>query len=133
MLTTVHSFDLTDGDNPYAALLQATDGNLYGSTAGGGTSDWGTVFKLDAGLKGIPPSILSFFPRFGRVRTVVVINGKNLEGATSVTFDGVNAKRFTVESSTQIRATVPEGAKTGKIGVTTPGGTATSEGTFRVF
>jgi len=37
-----------------------------------------------------------------------------------------------VNSYTQITATVPTGAKTGKISVTTPGGSATSAATFTV-
>jgi hypothetical protein len=37
-----------------------------------------------------------------------------------------------VDSYAQITATVPTGAKTGKIGVTTPGGTVTSAATFTV-
>jgi uncharacterized repeat protein (TIGR03803 family) len=45
-LTTLHSFDVTDGSLPDAALVQATTGNLYGITADGGTSDNGTVFKI---------------------------------------------------------------------------------------
>lgn len=46
-LTTLHSFDSTDGANPIAAMIQATDGNFYGTTYAGGTGgDWGTVFKI---------------------------------------------------------------------------------------
>jgi hypothetical protein len=63
----------------------------------------------------------------------VVITGEALTGATGVTFGGVHARNFTVESNTEIRATVPVGARTGKIGVTTPGGMATSTETFRVI
>jgi uncharacterized repeat protein (TIGR03803 family) len=45
-LTTLHSFDGTDGVNPYGALVQATDGDLYGTTQGGGVNGLGTVFKI---------------------------------------------------------------------------------------
>src|SRR5947209_4985659 len=44
--TTLHSFDLTDGADPYAELVQATDGNLYGTTFVGGAVNRGTVFKI---------------------------------------------------------------------------------------
>jgi hypothetical protein len=46
------------------------------------------------------------------------------------TFEGVKTPSVTVNSYTQITATVPNGTKTGRIGVTTPGGTATSVGHF---
>jgi uncharacterized repeat protein (TIGR03803 family) len=45
-LTTLHSFDGTDGAYPYAGLIQASDGNFYGTTSEGGAQDFGTVFKL---------------------------------------------------------------------------------------
>lgn len=45
-LTTLHSFDFTDGFLPYAGLVQATDGNFYGTTFGGGSYFYGTVFKI---------------------------------------------------------------------------------------
>ncbi len=49
-----------------------------------------------------------------------------------MTFGGVKATSFKVDSYTQITTSVPTEAKTGKITVTTPGGTATSTGTFTV-
>src|ERR1035438_3672421 len=48
-LTTLHNFDVTDGSQPYAGLVQATDGNFYGTTIYGGANDYGTVFKITAG------------------------------------------------------------------------------------
>ncbi len=36
-----------DGANPWAALIQDSAGNLYGTTSGGGTYGVGTVFKVD--------------------------------------------------------------------------------------
>jgi len=38
----------SDGESPYAGLIQATDGDFYGTTNGGGTSIYGTAFKIDA-------------------------------------------------------------------------------------
>lgn len=35
-----------DGAHPFAGLMQGSDGNLYGSTVGGGAHGGGTIFKL---------------------------------------------------------------------------------------
>jgi uncharacterized protein (TIGR03437 family) len=61
----------------------------------------------------------------------VTIKGTAFSGATKVTFNGTSAT-FTVNSETQITATVPTGATTGKIKVTVDGVTVTSTQTFTV-
>jgi uncharacterized repeat protein (TIGR03803 family) len=48
-LTTLHSFQDSDGDNPYDALVQATDGNFYGTTHNDGIDGDGTVFQITPG------------------------------------------------------------------------------------
>jgi uncharacterized repeat protein (TIGR03803 family) len=60
IFTTLYSFcaqgpSCTDGEMPGGGLIQAGDGNLYGTTQLGGASancveGCGTVFKLDVGL-----------------------------------------------------------------------------------
>jgi len=47
--TTLHSFNQSDGSNPYAGLMQATNGNLYGTTSAGGANGDGTVFQITTG------------------------------------------------------------------------------------
>jgi uncharacterized repeat protein (TIGR03803 family) len=79
----------------------------------------------------VVPIIISFKPPSGPVGTQVTIMGGGFHGATKVTFGGVGAI-FTVDSGSQITATVPTGAVTGPITVTTPGGTATSGKNFIV-
>src|SRR5439155_22233262 len=76
-----------------------------------------------------PPTIVAFGPASGPPGTSVTISGTNFTNATSVTFAGTAAS-FSVISPTQITATVPNGATTGRIAVTTPGGTATSTDNF---
>jgi uncharacterized repeat protein (TIGR03803 family) len=50
-LTVLSSFSVSDGAQPQGTLVQGTDGNLYGTTYGGGGGAFsnGTVFKVTPG------------------------------------------------------------------------------------
>jgi N,N-dimethylformamidase beta subunit-like protein/IPT/TIG domain-containing protein len=104
----------------------ATTGPLSVTTPGG-TATSASSFTVTASA----PTITSFTPTNGPVGTSVTLSGTNFTGATAVTFNGVSAS-FTVSSATAIQATVPMGATTGPLRVTTPGGTATSTNNFAV-
>jgi uncharacterized repeat protein (TIGR03803 family) len=217
-LTTLYNFcsksGCTDGAKPYAGLVQDTNGTFYGTTEQGGTSTaceggCGTVFSLSVGLApfvtflppqssgkvgktieffgqgfkssttvtfyggiaatpsvksgtyltaAVPngaltgvvtvttsgvtlksnkifrviPQITSFKPTSGPVGTVVTIKGIGLKQTTKVTFGGMKATTVTIVNDTRVKATVPSGAVTGKVAITTPGGTAVSSGVFTV-
>ncbi len=75
------------------------------------------------------PAIAAFTPGSGPPGVPVVITGTNFTGATTVAFNGVAAS-FTVNSATQITATVPAGAAPGPISVTTADGPAMSAASF---
>ena len=102
-LTTLYSFcsqsGCSDGYHPSAALVQATNGDLYGTTQNGGlTIDGGTVFKITPG--GTLTTLYSFCSQSGCTdgeepfgRLVQAVNG-DLYGTT--TFGGANASYGTV-------------------------------------
>src|ERR1039457_6426327 len=66
-LTTLYSFcsqsGCTDGGGPEAGLVQATNGDLYGTTQYGGANSYGTVFKITPG--GTLTTLYSFCPQSG--------------------------------------------------------------------
>jgi uncharacterized repeat protein (TIGR03803 family) len=77
------------------------------------------------------PTITSFTPESGPVGTSVTIKGTGLKQTTKLTFNGKSGT-FTVISDTEVKADVPTDATTGKIAVTTKGGSATSATSFTV-
>jgi uncharacterized repeat protein (TIGR03803 family) len=79
----------------------------------------------------IIPTIKKFTPTSGPVGTSVVVTGNSLLQTSAVKF-GTVAATFTVNSDTQVTATVPAGAVTGKINITTSGGTASTATNFTV-
>ena len=103
----------------------ATTGPIAVTTPGG-TATSAAAFTVAASA----PTITSFSPASGPVGTSVTIKGTNLATTTAVTFNDASAS-YTIRRG-QIIATVPVGATTGKIVVTTPDGTATSTPDFTV-
>ena len=125
-LTTLHAFGTTDAGSPWAGLMQDTNGTFYGTTTGGNAT-LGTVFSLAVGAR----PFVETRPTFGKVGAAVEILGTKLKGATGVSFNET-AAMFTVVSNTEIKTTVPTGATTGFVTVTTPGGTLKSNKKFQV-
>jgi uncharacterized repeat protein (TIGR03803 family) len=129
-LTTLYDFctqtGCPDGSGPLAVLM-ATNGTLYGTTQEGGTSGDGTLFSLSTGFK----PFVQANPNVSKAGQSIGILGNDLTGTTSVTFNGTSAT-FTVVSSSFLKATVPTGARTGPVHVTTPGGTLKSIVNFQV-
>ena len=128
----------TDTSSPYEATwtVPATSGE-YALTARAtdsegavGTSAPVKQFVLTGSGE---PAIASFAPASGAVGTVVTISGSNFAGVTAVRFNSFDATAFTVDSLTQITATVPTTASTGAVTVSTPRGTATSSTNFTIL
>jgi uncharacterized repeat protein (TIGR03803 family) len=57
----LHQFLGADGSSPAGELVFDVDGNLYGTTLGGGASNQGVVFKLTPGLKNWTETLLYSF------------------------------------------------------------------------
>lgn len=98
----------------------------------------GAVVAPASGTNGLPftilqapPTITSFTPASGAVRSSVTIMGRHLGTVNEVDFNGASAK-FTIVGGQQIVATVPKAATTGPIKVTAPTGTAMTAQPFVV-
>lgn len=140
-LTTLHTFycaqSCSDGADPSAGLLMDPSGNLYGTTtAGGGGSTSGTIFKL-AG-QNPPPTITSISPATaiaGGPAFNLTVNGTNFVSGSTVNFSG-NALPTTFVSGNQLTAAVPAADITvnGNFSVTVnnPGGQTADAVTFTV-
>ncbi|WP_201979721.1 IPT/TIG domain-containing protein [Hymenobacter rubidus] len=117
-------------DNKVDDFTLSADTLLVGGdflTANGQSRAYLASFTLPA-----TPTISSFTPAFGPVGTVVTVTGSGFTGATGVTLNGTAATTFSVVGATQLTFTVPAGATTGLIAITTPLGTGTSLTSFTV-
>jgi uncharacterized repeat protein (TIGR03803 family) len=174
--TTLERFDWSDGYDPYSAMIQGTDGNLYGTTVWGlccgvvfnvtPKGEFTLLFAFNGGIQGADPiggllqstngifygttagefdtsstiysldmglgPFISFVQATGKTGATAQILGQGLTGATSVTFNGVAAAKFSVVSDTYMTAVVPAGATTGSVVVATPAGNLTSNVSFRI-
>ena len=124
---------------PAATLTVVDDGEYEGEETillQATASDYGPSSEVTVTVEDDDPTITDFTPKRGAPGVVVTISGDNFtEQGTTVQFNGVEveASKVTVDSATEIRATVPPGAATGPITVVTPGGTVASTDPFRVL
>ena len=127
---------MTSGDGVVWTLSNATPENYWTGVAYGGGVFAAVALTntTEQVMISYTPTVSSVSPASGPLAggTSVTITGTRLTGATAVTFGGTAATSFTVNSATQITATIPaHGAGQVDVVVTTPGGTATGAGSFR--
>jgi uncharacterized repeat protein (TIGR03803 family) len=120
-----------------ATFQNVSDTYMTATVPAGATTAAVTVTTFTTSFKSnrtflVTPQITTFTPTSGKVGTLVTINGVSLTQTTNTTIGG-KAAAFTVISDTQVRATIPRGAKTGHpITITTLGGVASSPAKFTV-
>ena len=124
---TAASFTVSSATRITAVVPTGATTGKIAVTGPTGTSTSATNFTVTQ----CAPTIVSFTPANGPIGTSVVITGDDFTGTVTVKFDGVNAA-FTVNSDSQITATVPTGATTGRITITNGIGTGTSSTDFIV-
>ncbi|MDX6513772.1 MAG: large repetitive protein [Gaiellaceae bacterium] len=116
-------------DTPARLYLKVPAGSTTGAvtvTTPGGTVSSATVLNV------IPvPTISAVGPASAKVGKWAGAAGTNFSGVTSVKVSGL-AAQFILASPSLVYFKVPAGATTGKVTVTTPGGTATSTGNLTV-
>ncbi len=119
------SVNVTSASHLTATVPATASSGPIKVTASGGSSATSSTSFL------VIPSITSFSPSSGTPGTTVTINGSGFTGASRVTFSGTAAS-FSVVSANQIKATVPRRARSGRIAVTTSGGSTSSATSFTV-
>jgi hypothetical protein len=122
------SYTVTDSQHISTTVPVGAATGVIKVTAGGVTATSSTNFTVSASPT---PTITSFSPTSGPPTTPVGIVGTGFTGATLVQFNGTNAT-FTVTNDQNISTSVPTGATTGKIKVTTPGGSVSTTTNFTV-
>ena len=124
----------------YSGTQIAAGQIFYSSVAGGSltfrfTSDFSeTSTGWDANITCVSvPTVSGFSPAFAcaGATPTITISGTNFTGVSSVTFNGVSAA-YTFVNATTITATLPAGATTGVVRVTTPQASGSSAGVFTV-
>ena len=128
--TTLYSFTGgTDGGYPLSPMRQHTNGLLYGTTDVGGNVSGscfsvifqtevfgcGDVYSLNIGDK----AFINLQTTSGNVGSKVGIFGQGFSSSSVVKFNGTAATTVTLSGTTYLTATVPTGATTGKVTVTT--------------
>jgi uncharacterized repeat protein (TIGR03803 family) len=112
VLTTLVSFNFTNGYNPSAALVQGSDGNFYGTTDGGGTGVGGTLFKMTPA--GVLTTLVSFNGTNGSQPSAGLVQGTNgnFYGTTEYGGPGGGGTVFEVTTNGALTTLVSFGGQT---------------------
>jgi uncharacterized repeat protein (TIGR03803 family) len=106
----------SDGGEPVGTLLQGTDGNLYGTTEGGGTYDKGTIFKITP--SGAFTSLYSFGTgeNDGSNPTGTLIQDTNGNFYGTTKLGGTNGSGIVFKLSVDLKSFVETNPTSGKVG-----------------
>ena len=126
--TVLTNLDATTGSDAEVTMVQHTDGMLYGDTASAGAYGHGTFYGLQVGLE----PFVSLLSAVGEVGRPVGILGQAFKGTKAVSFNGTPAP-YKVISDNYLTTTVPNGATTGFVTVTTSQRKLKSNQKFRVL
>jgi uncharacterized repeat protein (TIGR03803 family) len=126
--TTLETFDGTNGSLPWPGLNFNPNGDFYGITNDGGSSNDGVYYKLSVGLS----PYVYLLSISGDVGSKVQILGNGFSSSSVVKFNGVAATTVTRTGTTFLDATVPTGASSGYVTVTTGSTTLTSQRKYTV-
>jgi uncharacterized repeat protein (TIGR03803 family) len=129
-ITTLLDIPNYGEDFLYSSFIQHTNGQFYSSInfIENDPTFYGLLYSFDNQLD----PFVSFVQSQGKIGGTAQILGQGFRGSTGVTFNGIPATSFKVVADTYMTAVVPSGATTGKVVVTTPGGTLTSNVSFRI-
>ena len=121
----------TGASSSFSGTLLAAGAITIGAGASldGGALSEGLVTLADNTITATDPlAVTSLSPNTGPTSggTTVTITGTGFTGATAVTFAGVPASSFTVNSDTSITAVSPASSGSPNVAVTTAGGTSAS-------
>jgi len=131
---TAVNFQTVSGFNPSVPFTVVNDSLITTAAPLGVRTGFVTVTSPNGTAQSPQPfyvaaEIYSFAPTEGPVGRNVRIGGLNFTGASQVRFNGTPAT-FVISSDTLITTSVPVGATTGPIDVTTPAGTVVSQTPF---
>jgi uncharacterized repeat protein (TIGR03803 family) len=119
-LTTLHRFcvqsSCSDGYGPEAGLVQATDGNFYGTTSEGGAYGVGTVFRMTSG--GSLTTLHPFDGTDGSYPAASVVQGTNGAFYGTTYLGGANGAGTVFSLSVGLGPFVASVPTSGKVGTT---------------
>jgi uncharacterized repeat protein (TIGR03803 family) len=111
-LTRMVSFSVANGSYPIRGLAQGSDGDFYGTTAGGGTGGAGTVFKMTAA--GVLTTLVAFNGPDGNNPQSPLVQGSdgNFYGTTEYGGSGGFGTVFQISSVGALKTLVAFGGET---------------------
>ncbi|MCG8606958.1 IPT/TIG domain-containing protein, partial [bacterium] len=126
--TSTGTFFIDSGTQIRAQVPAGATSGILSLTNIAGTAASASAFNVT-----FIPSVTSLTPLSGVIGTEVTLSGLNFTGVTDVDFNGVSATTFTVDADSILRADVPAGATTGRVGVTNADGTGQSAADFIII